>query len=203
MEELKFFISTFIQMFALLSPFGVSVFFAANTASFDLDSKKHTARIAVIAITVATFLIFLLGNLSLELFGITLDAFRIGTGTIMLLNSISIVRGTKFYEVDVSSPADFAIVPFAIPFVVGPGIIGYLIVLSVDTVGAYRSFIVMASLLIVIAIIAILLWNCDKFTRMIGKRRMSVIDRIFGLILCSMAAQIIFDGIRNYFVTPK
>ena len=200
MEEFKFFVNTFLQMFALLSPFGVAVFFASNTSSFDLAAKRQTAKIAIITITLATIMVFLFGNLCLKLFGITLDAFRIGTGTVLMLNSISIVRGTKFYEVNVSSPADFAIVPFAIPFVVGPGIIGYLIVLSVDTVGVNRTSIVLLSLLIAIAIMAILIWNCDKVSGFIGKRKMAVIDRLYGLILCCMAAQIIFVGIRNFLV---
>ncbi len=200
MEEVKFFISTFIQMFALLSPFGVAVFFLANTSNFDPLARRQTAKLAIITITIATFLVFLVGNMFLELFGITLDAFRIGTGTIMMLNSISIVRGTKFYEVNASTPADFAIVPYAIPFVVGPGIIGYLIVLSVQTVGTYESFVVLLALSIVIGTIALLLLNSDAFMRIMGKRVMAVIDRLFGLIYCCMAAQVIFDGIRNYFI---
>ena len=197
MNELNFFVSTFIQMFALLSPFGVAIFFASNTSHFKIKERQLTAKMAIIAITITTILIFWLGNICLNIFGVSLDAFRVGTGIIMLLNSISIVRGTKFYDFNATSPSDFAIVPYAIPYVVGPGIIGYLIVLRVQTESLFEIMTTLIALIIVIAIIAVLIWNSDRVSNIIGKRKMAVIDRLFGLIICSMAAQIILDGIKN------
>ncbi len=202
MERLQLFISIFIQMFALLSPFGVTFFFVSNTKDFTPEARFQAAKRATIAIFVSTFLIFMFGNILLDVFGITLAAFRIGAGIILLLNSISIVRGTKFYETSATNAADFAVVPFAIPFTVGPGIIGYLMVLSAETTNNFDRVLVLFSLTIVITIISIMIFNSEKYSRIIGPRIMSVIDKLFGLILSAMAAQIIFDGIRHYLGKP-
>ena len=198
MERLQLFISIFIQMFALLSPFGVTIFFATNTRNFTPETRHQAAKRATIAILISTFLIFLVGNFLLKVFGITLAAFQIGAGIILLLNSISIVRGTKFYKVSANDASDFAVVPFAIPFTVGPGIIGYLMVKSADTSNWLDRIMVLFALTLVISIISIMIFRCEKFSKLIGPRIMSVIDKLFGLILSAMAAQIIFDGIRHY-----
>ena len=200
MERLQLFISIFIQMFALLSPFGVTIFFVNNTRDFTHEARQQAAKRATIAIFISTFLIFMVGNLLLDAFGITLAAFQIGAGIILLLNSISIVRGTKFYETSATNAGDFAVVPLAIPFTVGPGIIGYLMVLSAGTTNNFDRVLVLLSLTIVITIISIMIFNCEKYSKLIGPRIMSVIDKLFGLILSAMAAQIIFDGISHYLV---
>ena len=203
MDRLQLFISIFIQIFALLSPFGVAIFYATNTKDFTIKEKRQSARRATAAIFIATFLIFLMGNFMLKVFGITQEAFQIGAGIILLLNSISIVRGTKFYETTATSASDFAIVPFAIPFTVGPGIIGYLMVLSAKTTNNFDRVLVLFSLTIVNTIIAIMIANCDKFTKLVGPRIMAVIDKLLGLLLSAMAAQIIFNGIRFYLGTVQ
>ena len=125
------FVSTFIKFFFLLTPFFVLSTFLAMTTNYSPGRRTALAIQVTVAVLIVSAVILIAGNFVFQVFGITLDAFRIGTGVLLILTAIKMVNGT---EPDAAEGADnLAVVPLAIPVTVGPATTGALLVMGGET----------------------------------------------------------------------
>ena len=132
MESL--FVSTFIKFFFLLTPFFVLSTFLAMTRNFTPKQRSALAIKVTIAVLLVALVIFAAGNFVFQVFGITLDAFRIGTGILLMLTAINLVNGGNQVE-SADAEDNIAVVPLAIPVTVGPATTGALLVMG----GEFRA----------------------------------------------------------------
>jgi len=88
------------------------------TNEFNVSERKKTAFKVTIAVLLITFTMYLFGKYIFMVFGITIDAFRIGAGVLLFLSSISLVQGKTVAQNN--KEEDIAVVPLAIPVTVGP-----------------------------------------------------------------------------------
>ena len=89
------FVSVMIKMFFLLTPFFALSMFLTYTADYSLERKRRTAVKTTFAVMIITLLIYWFGEYLFKVLGITIDAFRIGAGTVLLLTAISLVNGSS------------------------------------------------------------------------------------------------------------
>ena len=125
-------VAVIIKLFLLLTPFFILSVFVTTCSNLDAKSQKKLAIRVATAVTVATVVIYLFGALIFQYLGISLDAFRIGAGLVLMLSGIDMVRGgdtPKARDLGEYS-SDPAVVPLAIPTTVGPGTIGTLLVMG-------------------------------------------------------------------------
>lgn len=193
------FLTLYLKLFFMMTPFFVlSVFL---TLSKRLDKAEKTSIIFKLAITVfVTSVIFLLfGKYIFSLFGITLDAFKIGAGTVLFLSALDMIRSdAELPETDVKKGADFAIVPLAIPTSVGPGLIGILMLIGAEMSGVVDVLSVILSLLAaVISLVAVLLL-ANRLQQLMGKQGLEILPKITGLFVSAIGAQIVFSGIKGF-----
>ncbi len=126
--DMNLFINYYLKLFFILTPFFVLSVFVTMTKDFKEKEKKQIAVKVSTAVIISSFIIFFFGKYIFNLFGITLDAFRIGAGGILFLSAISMVQGKSATE-DKEEGHDIAVVPLALPITVGPGVIGVLLLL--------------------------------------------------------------------------
>ena len=125
------FLNVYLKLFVIMTPFFVISAFLSMTRGFLPTERKKAAFKVTLAIVLSVFTIYLFGRHIFALFGITLDAFRIGAGAVLFLSAVSMVRGPT--AVTPPSPGeDVAVVPLAIPIAVGPGTIGALLVMAAE-----------------------------------------------------------------------
>ena len=129
------------QFFILLTPFAVLSAFLSMTQDYSRQERFRVAIKTGIATVISCVALFYFGNFIFMLFGIGIDAFRIGGGTILFLNAIGLVRGNGNGNGSAraaegkENPDDYddiAVVPLAIPITVGPGTTAALIVMGAD-----------------------------------------------------------------------
>src|SRR4029453_9357591 len=127
-------------LFALLNPFGMLPVFIGYTAGKRIRVQRWVALFVSITVLGWMLLFLFAGTALLNFFGITLDAFRIAGGILLLLIGIKTVArdaATKAKDLTVESEVGELIeaesvyrqivVPFAMPLLVGPGVIANLI----------------------------------------------------------------------------
>lgn len=193
------FISTFLKMFFIMTPFFVLSVFLTVTHDATPKEKKSLAIKVTTSVIVASLILLFFGNHIFSIFGITLDAFRIGAGSLLFLTAVELVKGNKAgaksVDVDISQ---LAVVPLAIPVTIGPGTIGILLVMGATFEST--SSLVMGSLALISAVVVIglMLYTSAFFERLIGKQGLLVISKITGLFLSALSAQIIFTGIKGF-----
>ena len=190
------FLNTFLKIFFLLTPFAAVSGFLSMTNGKTTAEKKVLAIRITLAMLVIVSIIFFFGQYIFKLFGITLDAFRVGGGILVLLAGISLVRGGNAYEKP-KGDDDIAVVPMAIPLIVGPGTIAALFIMGAELEQMHHKLVALLAVLLANIMVGTLLIITVYVEQKIKQKLIVVLSKITGLILASLAAQIIFDGVNN------
>jgi len=94
--------------------------------------------------------------------------------------------------------ADISVFPLATPLLAGPGAMSAAILLAADAAGdPLQETIVFGALLAVMIVTLALLLAATRLNRYLGVIGSNVISRVVGVLLCGLAVQFIFDGIRS------
>lgn len=193
------FFSIFLKMFFIMTPFFVLSVFLTVTNDASIEEKKALALKVTISIIVVSLIVVFFGKNIFDLFGITLDAFRIGAGSLLFLSAIDLVKGNKEgTKAKVENISELAVVPLAIPIVIGPGTIGILLVMGAGFEDTSSMFVGSMALVCAICLIGLMLYSSHLINKIIGKQGLLVISKITGLILAGLSAQIVFTGIKNF-----
>ena len=195
--ELQTFINYYLKIFFILTPFFVLSAFLSLTRDFQDSEKKQIALKVTVAVMISSFVIYLFGKFIFELFGITLDAFRIGAGTILFLSALSMISDGNDTK-NQGNNRDIAVVPLAMPMTVGPGVIGVLLVIGAEAGSYAEKLIIGAALFLAVVSMGIILYLSTVMKRLIGKQGLVILPKITGLFVSAIAAQIIFTGIQNF-----
>lgn len=210
-----FAINFFVALFALIDPVGNVPLFAAATDGASPPGRRLTAvYIAAFAFVFMTFF-FLTGLGLLRFFGISLPAFRIAGGIVLLLMGLEMTRGnlTHTYaeaehdlELAPMSTRAYAakrfellIVPFGMPLLIGPGAISSAIIYSEEahTFGATGTLVGIAVIFAVCLLVIAAFWLTTLISRVLGRIGMVIVVRVLGLILCAMAIQFMLTGLAG------
>lgn len=191
-----FFISVWLKFFFLLTPFVAVTIFLAMTKDYTSAKRRKTAVKTTIAIEATCLFLFFFGNTAFQIFGITLDAFRIGAGALLFLSAISMIKDSGA-QIENSGEKDISVVPMAIPFIVGPGTTGALLVMGA-ALTPLQKFAGCMALTLAIICVGAMLFMASWIHKIIGRQGLDVMSKVSGLVLASLAAQIIFMGIKNF-----
>jgi len=191
------FINYFLKIFFILTPFFVLSAFLSLTREFTDSEKKRLAVKVTLAVMISTFVIYLFGKYIFLLFGITLDAFRIGAGTILFLSALSMITGSNETSPK-GADQNIAVVPLALPVTVGPGVIGVLLVTGAEAGSYIEKLIIGLALFLAVVSVGVILYLATGVKRVIGEQGLIILPKITGLFVSAIAAQMIFTGIQNF-----
>jgi multiple antibiotic resistance protein len=196
----------FIALIVIMNPIGN---LAIYVGLIDVNDKKlcfKTANISSIAILIILLLSLWVGWPILDFFGITIGAFQVAGGLIILGIAMSMLKGKTHqhkYGGDSQSQPDkdsesIAVVPMAIPIIAGPGAMTVLITRS-HSFNFFELFI--ASIICII--IAIIFWfslrYAPKISTYLGEEGMRIVSRVMGLILAAISVQMLAQGLISLF----
>lgn len=193
------FISTFLKMFFIMAPFFALTVFLTVTQEATSKEKKTLAVKVTVSIIISSLILLFFGKHIFSVFGITLDAFRIGAGALLFLTAIELVKGSKdSAKVGDKDILQLAVVPLSIPVIIGPGTIGVLLVMGATFEDTQSMLTGCLALLCANLVVGLMLYSSGIFERMMGKQGLLVVSKITGLILAALSAQIVFTGIKNF-----
>jgi len=196
-ESTQLFVSTWIKLFFLLTPFFVMSVFLSLTQELSVPERRTVAVWLTFDVVLICFVLYFLGNAIFSVFGITLDAFRIGAGALLFLSAVDLVRGGETF-MQREGQGSITVVPLAIPITVGPATTGALLVMGAEVVSVWEKIVGCAALFSAVISIGILLFLATSIERIIGRTGLKVLSKLTGLILSALAAQIVFTGIKHF-----
>jgi multiple antibiotic resistance protein len=194
------FFSIWIKLFFVLTPFFALTMFLSLTDGYDRSRRKRLALAACAAVALICLILFFAGRQVFFALGITLDSFRIGAGILLLLSGIQLVQG-RAGSAGGSSDGDVAVVPLAIPIVVGPATTGTLLVMGAELSVLSEKVTGCLALLFAVACVGAVLLAASALQRILGSRGISILSRLTGLILAALAAQMIMTGVQGFIGT--
>jgi multiple antibiotic resistance protein len=193
----------FILLFAVIDPIGTIPVFMASTAAYSRSEKKRIALKAVGLSALVLLFFILAGELLLDAMDIPLAAFQIAGGIVLFVFALMMIFGESKPEDEIKSIKknnDPSVFPLAIPSIASPGAMMAAVLLTENSIyGFWDQFITAIILLIVLLIVLILMLGSHFIFKLIGNGGASIISRVMGLLLASMAVKSVLDGITQYF----
>jgi multiple antibiotic resistance protein len=192
-----------INLLAIVNPLGAVPIIISLTSDSTLQQRGHIARIS--AISVAVILVFgvWIGEPFLHFFGISISAFRVAGGLLILLMGIAMLHGrisgvkhTAAEAMEAESRESIAIVPLAIPLMAGPGSIS-LVIVDAHALNYGNKFVLSACVLVVSLAVWIALRLAGPISRTLGTIGINVATRVMGLILASVGVEYIVVGLKQ------
>ena len=205
---LELVIHAVITLLVVVDPIGLAPIFAALAADRGDAEKKHIARVGVLVAAGVLFLFALLGKPALAAIGVSLAAFRVAGGVLLFLVAIDMVFGrqlglhstTRKEDAEASQRPDIAVFPLGIPLIAGPGAIASVMLLMGEAAPSWgREVAVLTVLALVLGLTYVLLESATRVVRLLGVIGVTVVGRVLGVVLASLAAQFILDGLRSAF----
>ena len=199
------------SVFFLVDPFAALPTFLAVTAGVDKLRRRAMAWKASVTAFVVLSMFALAGQYIFRLFGITLPAFEIAGGIILLLIGLDMLQAKRSPTQETGSDTEAAaakedagIVPLGIPMLAGPGSITSVMVLVGQAQGHWSMVLVILAAIFVTACSCFLvLGNSDRVARALGDTGIRILVRIMGLLLVSLAVQYFVNGMVDLGVIAK
>lgn len=201
---LEYAVLTFGSLFALVDPFAAIPAFLAMTPNENVASRRRTARTACLTCAAVMALFAAGGPHIFRLFGITLPAFQIAGGLILLLSALDMVRARRsslnetVAELDEGiHKKDIAITPLAIPMLSGPGAITISIVLAGQAPSWRHLGVVYAAIGLVALLSYATLALAARGARRLSPTILGIITRLMGLLLAALGVQFIISAYQQ------
>jgi multiple antibiotic resistance protein len=190
----------FSSLFTVIDPIAAAPVFTSITRG---ESRAAVRRIAVRACAVALVVLALFavsGAFVFRLFGITIDAFRIGGGIVFLLIGIPMLTGAGSHghaeAEDAAKKGDPSVVPLGVPLIAGPGAITTIMLLMGQSQGMLQTAALFAALFVAIVATSAVLVVAPAIMGRLGSSGLELVTRVMGLIVVVIGVQFVIDGAR-------
>lgn len=202
------YIKFFISLFALVNPIGMIPVFTSMTSHQSINERNKTNFTTNCTVFIILSTALFLGGKILDVFGISINAFRISGGILIVNIAMSMINGDLIKKMkkdrkesknsNVSSE-NIGVIPLAMPLIAGPGAISSTIMWS----SQYSSILNLIISSLIIAFFSFFCWLLFKtapfVVEILGKTGINVVTRIMGLLLMALGIDFITAGIKSVF----
>lgn len=197
-------IREFISLWVVIDPIGSVPVFIAVTAGLSKAAQNQVALKSVLVATLILLFFLAAGQLLIEALGIHLEAFQIAGGIVLFLFAITMIFGDSKPEQETrdlhGSTSHLAIFPLAIPSLASPGAMLAVVMLTDNHRYSFEEQLLTAGVMATVMVITLVLFFlAGPIQRLIGMAGASVISRVMGLILASVAVDNILGAVTSYF----
>jgi multiple antibiotic resistance protein len=208
----RFSVLALSSIFFLVDPFAAIPSFLAITQSVDEERRKRMARKAAMTCFIVLTSFALAGQLIFRMFGITLPAFEIAGGLILLLIGLDMLEAkrspTQEAHGDTEEGAakeDAGIVPLGIPMLAGPGAISSVMVLvgTVPSLWHWEMGAVLGAIVVTAVLSYWILAGAGRVRSFMGETGIRILVRIMGLLLVALAMQFFVNGLTDLGVISR
>ncbi|WP_297438559.1 neutral amino acid NAAT transporter SnatA [Thermococcus sp.] len=207
---LKYFLLLYGGLFAITNPVGAVPMFLSITHDLDPVNRREIANKTSVSVILTLLTFALIGQWIFKFFGSSVDAFSIAGGILLFkmglemlsgkLSSVKISREeTEEFGEDVVTLEEVAIIPLAIPLISGPGAITTVMIYMAKSGTLPGKLTVMTTVVTIGLTVWLVLHSANRIQERLGRVGIKVMTRMMGLILTSMAVQMIINGVKGAF----
>jgi multiple antibiotic resistance protein len=199
-------IAAFVTLFVTIDPAGLAPIFLGLTAGMSPAQRAEVAVRGTLAALGILVFFALAGTAVLDLFGITIHAFRIAGGLLLFTIAFEMIferrqerqQRSAARAVTADEVHNTAIFPLAIPLIAGPGAISATILLSGQFGGVTMRALLIAIVAVSLAATYLTLLLAQRIERYLGPTGRTVLTRLLGVILAALAVQFVADGVLAF-----
>lgn len=199
MEQLiPLFFNYWLKIFFIFTPFFSLSIFLVLTKNMTPKERNMIAIRVMLAVIIACVVLYFFGTTIFNLFGITVDAFRVGAGGLLFMSAVDLVKSNENTKISPSDTQDIAVVPIAIPMIVGPGTIGMLLVMGAEMTDLPQKITGCMSLIAAGLTMGATLLCAPLIAHALGPKGINIVSKLTGIIVAAIAGQIFFTGVCNF-----
>jgi multiple antibiotic resistance protein len=200
------FLNFVVSMIAITNPAGSLAVFLGMTSDKSVAEQKQIAAVATLTIIIVLVVITWVGIPVLKMFGISLPAFEITGGLILLIRGLTMLNAKETptsqtaAEIQKGSVREsIGVVPLAIPIIAGPGAMTTVIIYAQHFQSFFYKIFISVGVVLVALIVGVTLYFAASFSKMLGPTGIKIVTRIMGLILAAIAMSMMTTGIKEVF----
>ena len=201
-------IESVILLFVAVDPIALIPIFASLTQGLNRqDTKKVYIHASLVAFGILSAF-WLFGASLLGVMGISMSSFKIIGGLFLIAIAFQMVfeqrqerrQNTADTAVDDETIKSIAIFPLSIPLIAGPGAMATCLLLTKDSYDSLaEAFVFYLPIPLIVFLAFIAMWLSSKLASKIGPTILTVLQKIFGLLLGALAIEFVIEGIQNSF----
>ncbi len=203
--DLAFFLKMFAALFAIMNPVANLPVFLSLTSDGGPAFQRRVALTVIVGLISGGLIVALAGNAILAVFGISLDAFRLAGGFLILLIALQLLSGEqskthhgseeeKAHHKEQQNPA---IYPITVPILLGPGTISTLIIFRGQVSHVSQDIAYAFALGGAIALLGGTFLAAPYLGKVLGQTATSVISRLMGMILAAIAMEMMVSSLKG------
>lgn len=202
--DISFAVTFFGALFAIMNPVtNLPVFLSVTTGATAETQRRIAVKTALYSLVLGS-VFAIAGSQVLDLFGISVDDFRVAGGLVVLLIALNMLNGeassshhgTDGEQSDYPAPQTVAFYPLTFPIIIGPGTITTLIVFS-HQVKSTGDMIAYAAVFIgLVILLGLVFYNASALGKHLSGTARVIMSRLMGMILAAIAVSMMADGLK-------
>ena len=187
--DLREIISATMILFAVIDIVGsIPIIIDLRNKAGHIQSEKASVVAAVIMIA-----FLFIGEKILKLIGIDVNSFAVAGSFVLFFLAIEMILGVTLYKDD--SPESASIVPLAFPLIAGAGTLTTLLSIRAE----YHVVNIIIAIILNIIFVYIVLKSSSRIAKVMGSQGLSVIRKVFGVILLAIAVKLFATNVNGLF----
>ncbi len=185
-------VTAFMVLFAVIDIIGnIPIIIDLRKKVGHIQSEKAS----IIAGVIMIFFLFL-GKSLLSLIGIGVNSFAVAGAFILFFIALEMILGITLYKEEDTNPMTASVFPLAFPLIAGPGSLTTLLSLRAE----YHVENIIVAVVLNVIFIYIVLKTSAKIERILGPNGISIIRKVFGVILLAIAVKLFAHNIKELFI---
>ncbi|MGH9683872.1 MAG: MarC family protein [Candidatus Acidiferrales bacterium] len=204
-QVFEFVLLSVTSIFFLVDPFAVIPMFLAMSADSPEAERRSMARRSAWTCAIVLCSFAVAGSLIFKAFGITLPAFKIAGGIILLQIGLDMLQarqsGTKVTPEETeegTAKSDASIIPLGMPMLAGPGAISTVMVLVGESHSVWKHVVIYATIILSAYVSFLVLAGASRVRRYLGETGIRIMMRLMGLLLVALAVQFVANGLIDF-----
>ncbi|MDG1378466.1 MAG: MarC family protein [Flavobacteriaceae bacterium] len=192
LPNLKEIFTVFMVLFAVIDIIGnIPIIIDLRKKVGHIQSEKASIIAGIILI------VFLfIGENILSLIGIGVNSFAVAGAFILFFIALEMILGITLYKEEDNNAVTASVFPLAFPLIAGPGSLTTLLSLRAE----FQLENIIIAVILNVIVIYVVLKTSAKIERVIGQNGISIIRKVFGVILLAIAVKLFAHNIKELFI---
>ena len=187
--NLKEIVTAAMILFAVIDIIGsIPIIVSLRQKVGHIQSEKAT----LVAMLIMILFLFV-GETILKLIGIDVNSFAVAGSFVLLFLALEMILGIQLYKDD--APETASVVPLAFPLIAGAGSLTTILSLKSE----FQTINIVLAIIVNLVFVYIVLKYSEKIEKIIGNAGISVIQKVFGVILLAIAVKLFASNIQGLF----
>lgn len=193
--------SAALLLFLVMDPLGNIPLFMTTLKKVEEGRQRLVVvRELLIALVVLVGFLFL-GQYLLRLLQLSETALTTAGGIILMIIALKMIFPRRDASLEEDVEGEPFIVPLAIPYVAGPSAMATALLLMSREPGRWPEWLL--AVLIAWFASAVIIYFSGYFARFLGEKGLVAIERLMGMLLITVAVQMLLNGIGEFIAKPN